>query len=370
MSPASPAMPWSAWTFPLVSLVFYGLASAFGAGAAFEPTPLGITFAVLLVPVLFGTVFAAVHHAETIAQRTGEPYGTLVLTVAVTIIEVALIASVMLSGDGGGPTLARDTVFAVVMIVCTGLVGACIAIGGLHYREIGFRVTGASAYLTVLLVLATLTLVLPTYTRSVAGPVYSASQLGFVSVVTLLLYAVFLYIQTVRHREYFIASGTEDPQETGAPASRRKIFVALALLLVALVGVILLAKKFAAVVGAGTTALGLPEGVVGVFVAVLILMPEGVAAARAARQNELQTSLNLALGSSLATIGLTIPTVALASIVMGRSLVLGLEPKETVLLALTLLVSVLTFGTGRTNILYGFVHLVIFATYLFLVFVP
>ena len=170
MSPASPAMPWSAWTFPLVSLVFYGLASAFGAGAAFEPTPLGITFAVLLVPVLFGTVFAAVHHAETIAQRTGEPYGTLVLTVAVTIIEVALIASVMLSGDGGGPTLARDTVFAVVMIVCTGLVGACIAIGGLHYREIGFRVTGASAYLTVLLVLATLTLVLPTYTRSVAGP--------------------------------------------------------------------------------------------------------------------------------------------------------------------------------------------------------
>ena len=244
--------------------------------------------------MLCGAVFAAVYHAEIIAHRTGEPYGTLVLTIAVTVIEVALIISVMLSGDGN-PTLARDTVYAVVMIICTGLVGLRILIGGLHHGEQGFRVTGASAYLT---------LVLPNYTSTIPGPVYSASQLAFVSTVTLALYGVFLYIQTVRHRDHFIElrSGEKVGEMDHLPSDRDVSF-SFILLLLALTGVILLAKKFAAVVEAGTSAIGAPEAVVGVIVALLILLPEGLAAVQAARQDELQKSLNLALGSSLATIG-------------------------------------------------------------------
>jgi Ca2+:H+ antiporter len=256
------------------------------------------------------------------------------------------------------------------MIVCNGLVGLCILTGGLRYREQGFRVTGVSAYLAVLLVLAMLALILPNYTRALPGPVYSASQLVFVSAVTVALYLVFLYIQTVRHRDYFIVLGRETNEEMAHSPSNRALAIAAALLLISLTGVILLAKKFAVVVEAGTSAVGAPPATVGVIVALLILLPEGVAALQAARRNELQKSLNLALGSSLATIGLTIPAVAGVSIVLDRNLVLGLDPKDSVLLGVTLIVSVLTFGTGRTNILYGFVHLVLFATFLFLVFAP
>jgi Ca2+:H+ antiporter len=361
---------WAAWFFPLVSVLFYGAGSVIGAGQAFDTSPIGLAFAALLVPVLCGAVFAAVYHAEIIAHRTGEPYGTLVLTIAVTVIEVALIVSVMLSGDGN-PTLARDTVYAVVMIICTGLVGLCILIGGLRHGEQGFQVTGASVYLAVLVALSVLTLVLPNYTSTVPGPVYSASQLAFVSTVTLALYGVFLYIQTVRHRDYFIElrSGEKAGEEDHLP-SDRDVSLSFILLLLALIGVILLAKKFAAVVEAGTTAIGAPETVVGVIVALLILLPEGLAAVQAARQDELQKSLNLALGSSLATIGMTVPAVAVMSMILGQNLVLGLDGKSTLLLAMTLLICVLTFGTGRTNILYGFVHLVVFGTFLFLTFVP
>jgi Ca2+:H+ antiporter len=363
-------VPWAAWFLPLVSVLFYGAASVIGVGQAFDPSPIGLAFAALLVPVLCGAVFAAVYHAEIIAHRTGEPYGTLVLTIAVTVIEVALIISVMLSGDGN-PTLARDTVYAVVMIICTGLVGLCILIGGLHHGEQGFRVTGASAYLAVLVALSVLTLVLPNYTSTIPGPVYSASQLAFVSTVTLALYGVFLYIQTVRHRDHFIElrSGEKVGEMDHLPSDRDVSF-SFILLLLALTGVILLAKKFAAVVEAGTSAIGAPEAVVGVIVALLILLPEGLAAVQAARQDELQKSLNLALGSSLATIGMTVPAVAVMSMTLGQNLVLGLDGKSTLLLAMTLLICVLTFGTGRTNILYGFVHLVVFGTFLFLTFVP
>ncbi|MET0482033.1 MAG: ionic transporter y4hA, partial [Aestuariivirgaceae bacterium] len=333
---------------------------------SFDPSPLGIAFAVLLIPVLGGAVFAAVHHAEVIAHRTGEPYGTLVLTIAVTVIELALIASVMLSEDGS-PTLARDTVYAVVMIICTGVVGLCLFIGGLHHGEQSFRVTGASVYLAVLIALSALTLLLPNYTSTVPGPVYSASQLAFVSTVTLALYGVFLYIQTVRHREYFVEKSSSDGMHL---PSNRDVALSFLLLLVSLVGVILLAKKFAAVVEAGTEAIGAPEPVVGVIVALLILLPESVAAVQSARRDELQKSINLALGSSLATIGMTVPAVAAMSMILGQQLVLGLDGKAILLLNVTLLISVLTFGTGRTNILYGFIHLVIFGTFLFLTFVP
>jgi Ca2+:H+ antiporter len=306
--------------------------------------------------------------AELITHRLGEPYGTLVLTVAVTVIEVALIASVMLGEEGGSPTLARDTVFAVVMIVCNGLVGLCILAGGLRHREQSFRVTGASAYLAVLAPLALLTLVLPNYTRTTLGPIYSPSQLVFIGFVTLALYAAFLYIQTIRHRDYFTVLGGEEPD--GHVPSNREVAIGAGLLLLALVGVILLAKKFAAVVDVGLSAVGAPPAVTGVILALLILLPEGVAALGAARQDALQKSLNLALGSSLATIGLTVPAVAVVALVLHTDLVLGLDPKDSLLLGLTIVVSLLTFGTGRTNILYGFVHLVIFATFMFLVFVP
>ena len=196
-------MPRSAWIFPAMAVLLF--AAVTGTGYTFTPSAGGLAFAAVLLVILFGTVFAAVHHAEMIAERIGEPYGTLLLTLAVTIIEVALIATIML-GEKPVPTLARDTVFAVVMIVCNGLVGVCIFIGGLRYREQDFQVTGANLYLSVLFVLATITLIMPNYTLTTPGPVYSAAQLGFVSVVTLVLYGVFLYTQTIRHRDYFIAA--------------------------------------------------------------------------------------------------------------------------------------------------------------------
>ncbi|TCR67474.1 ionic transporter y4hA [Bosea sp. BK604] len=361
-------MPKTAWIYPLLGLLFYGAASALGFADRLAPGITGIVFAVLLIPVIFGAIFAAVYHAEVIAHWSGEPYGTLVLTAAVTIIEVALIASIMLSGKDGSPALARDTVYAVVMTVCTGLTGLCILAGGLRYREQSFRVPGASAYLTVLLVLATLTLILPNYTTETPGPSYSKSQLAFAAVVTVVLYGAFLYIQTVRHRDYFIFIAGEGEDDTHH--SLRRVGISVALLLVSLLAVILLSKKFSVIVELGREAIGAPPPVTGLVVAILILLPEGIAAVQAARKDELQKSLNLALGSALATIGMTFPAVALVALHLDKPLVLGLDASDSVLLALTLLVSTLTFATGRTNILNGFVYLVIFATFLFLTFQP
>jgi Ca2+:H+ antiporter len=360
-------MPRSAWIFPLLSiLLFAGVAAT---GFAFTPSTAGLLFAAALLIILFGTVFAAVHHAEVIAERIGEPYGTLLLTLAVTIIEVALIATIML-GEKEVPTLARDTVFAVVMIVCNGLVGICILTGGLRYREQDFQVTGANLYLSVLFVLATMTLIMPNYTLTTPGPVYSTSQLGFVDVVTLLLYGVFLYTQTIRHRDYFIKQTAAIAADDGALTSSRMLGLSVALLLVSLLAVVLLAKKFSLVVDVGTAMIGAPPAFAGVLVALLILLPESVTAIAAARKNELQKSINLALGSSLATIGLTIPAVAVAAYALDKQLVLGLNTQDMVLLVLTFILSMLTFGTGRTNILFGLVHLVVFAVFIFLVFVP
>ncbi len=355
-------MPRSAWIFPALAVALFAVAT--GLGLSFTPSPGGLVFAVALLSILFGTVFAAVHHAEVIAERIGEPYGTLLLTLAVTIIEVALIATIML-GDKPVPALARDTVFAVVMIVCNGLVGLCIFIGGLRYREQDFQVS----YLSVLFVMATITLIMPNYTLTAPGPIYSAAQLGFVSIVTVILYGVFLYTQTIRHRDYFI-SDVAGAVDDGAPMSNRMLALSIALLLVSLLAVVLLAKKFSLVVDVVTAKIGAPPAFAGVLVALLILLPEGVAAISAARKNDLQKSINLALGSSLATIGLTIPAVAVAAYALDRQLVLGLNLQEMVLLVLTFILSMLTFGTGRTNILFGLVHMVVFAVFLFMVFVP
>jgi Ca2+:H+ antiporter len=359
-------MPRSAWIFPALAVLLFAGASALG--YSFTPSAAGFVFAAVLLVILFGTVFAAVHHAEVIAERIGEPYGTLLLTLAVTIIEVALIATIML-GEKAVPTLARDTVFAVVMIVCNGLVGICILAGGLRYREQDVQVTGSNLYLSVLTVMATITLIMPNYTLTTPGPIYSAAQLGFVSVVTILLYGVFLYTQTIRQRDYFIG-GAASAADDGAHASNRTLLLSSVLLLVSLLAVVLLAKKFSQVVDAGAALIGAPPAFAGILVALLILLPESVAAIGAARKNDLQKSINLALGSSLATIGLTVPAVAVAAFALDKQLVLGLSAQDMVLLVLTLLLSMLTFGTGRTNILFGLVHLVVFAVFIFLVFVP
>ena len=359
-------MPRSAWIFPVLAVLLFAVATGLGLG--FTPSFGGLLFAAVLLSILFGTVFAAVHHAEVIAERIGEPYGTLLLTLAVTIIEVALIATIML-GDKPQPALARDTVFAVVMIVCNGLVGLCIFIGGLRYREQDFQVSGANLYLSVLFVLATITLIMPNYTLTAPGPIYSAAQLGFVDLVTLMLYGVFLYTQTIRHSDYFIKGDAGAATETSS-LSNRMLALSIALLLVSLLAVVLLAKKFSLVVDVVTAMIGAPPAFAGVLVALLILLPEGVSAIAAARNNDLQKSINLALGSSLATIGLTIPAVGVATYVLDKELVLGLSSQGMVLLLLTFFVSMLTFGTGRTNILFGLVHMVVFAVFVFMVFVP
>jgi Ca2+:H+ antiporter len=360
------AMPRSAWMFPLLSMLLFAAITV--TGYVFTLSPLGLVFATMLLVILFGTVFAAVHHADVIAHELGEPYGTLLLTLSVTVIEVALIATIML-GDTAAPALARDTVFAVVMIVCNGLVGICILIGGLRYREQDVQVLGANLYLSVLFVLATITLVLPNYTLTTPGPVYSAAQLGFVSVVTMLLYAVFVYTQTMRHTNYFVGPSS-DTEEHGVKLPRSMLALSVGLLLAALLGVVLLAKKFSLVVDAAVAATGAPPALAGVLVALLILLPESVAAIEAARANDLQKSINLALGSSLATIGLTIPAVAAATYALDKRIVLGLDPQGTVLLFLTFVLSMLTFGAGRTNVLSGLVHMVVFAVFLFMLFVP
>ena len=348
-------MPKSAWIFPALAVLLFAAVTV--TGYIFTPSTAGLVFAAILLLILFGTVFAAVHHAEVVAERIGEPFGTLLLTLSVTIIEVALIATIML-GEKAVTTLARDTVFAVVMIVCNGLVGVCILAGGLRYREQDIQVSGSSLYLSVLSVLATMTLIMPNFTLTTPGPVLSASQLGFDSVVTILLYGVFLYTQTVRHRDYFVA-GAAAANHDGPPPSNRTIVLSTGLLLISLLAVVLLAKKFSQVVDAAAALIGAPPAFAGILVALLILLPEGVAAIAAARRNDLQKSINLALGSSLATIGLTIPAVAVAAYELDMQLVLGLPPQEMVLLALTLLLSLLTLGSGRTNILFGLVHLVV-----------
>ncbi|SEP41926.1 Ca2+:H+ antiporter [Rhodospirillales bacterium URHD0017] len=358
---------WLWRAMPPAGLAVAMAATAISASAAGSPV-LSVLLPLVGLAVLLGVVFACVHHADVIAHRTGEPYGTLVLTIAVTVIEVALILSIMLAGDGK-PTLARETVFSVIMVVCNGVVGLCIILGGLRYGEQGFQVPGINAYLVVLIPLATITLILPTYTTSVPGPYYTPSQLAFVALATLLLYGVFLYVQTVRHRNYFLSDLVSSRDDGAAPESRQ-VWESVVMLLIGLLAVVLLAKSVAGSIETVVSAIGAPVEAVGLLVALLVLLPETVAALSAARRNELQKSLNLALGSSLATIGLTIPAVSILAVILKAPLELGVDLHDTVLLVLTFAVSMVTFGGGRTNILPGFVHLALFAIFVFLVFVP
>ena len=321
------------------------------------------------VIVLIGSVLAAVHHAEVIAHKVGEPFGTLVLAIAVTVIEVSLIVSLMLSNAGDATTLARDTVFAAIMIILNFIIGICLLAGAVRHHEQRFTLKGMTAALGVLAAMAVLSLILPNYTSSTAGPTYASSQLMFVAVVSLILYGTFVLVQTVRHRDYFLPS-TDDKDDHAAPPSGRATGIAFAVLLVALVSVVLLAKTLSPTIEAAVIGAGLPLTVVGVIIAALVLAPESLAAYKSARRNRLQTSLNLALGSALATIGLTIPSVAIVSLVLDLPIALGIDAKSMTLLALSLFVATLSLGTGRTTVLQGVVHLVIFAAYLFTTVVP
>jgi len=324
--------------------------------------------AIVLAVVLLGNVISAVHHAEVIALRIGEPFGTLVLALAVTVIEVGMIVVLMVGGEPN-PALMRDSIHAVVMLVLHGLAGLCIVVCALYHREPEFHVAGANAFLAVLIPMAVLVLVMPNYVASAPGPFYSNLQLIFVSVVCLLLYGAFLFVQTGWHRAYFQPVGDDDtvPLERPAP---RIVVASFGLLLVALVSVVLLAKSLTPALGAALAVVQAPVAVIGIVIAAIVLLPESVAAVRAAARNRLQSSLNLALGSGVASIGLTVPAVAVVSRVIDQPLELGISSSNSVLLALGVLIAVITYGTGRTNVLAGVVHLVLLAAYLFLTFVP
>jgi Ca2+:H+ antiporter len=348
------------WVAPLLGWVLILLSFATGVPA------------LLLSAVLILAVLAAVHHAEVIAHRVGEPFGTLLLAVAVTIIELGLIVTLMSAAGEGAATLARDTLFAAVMIILNGLVGICILVGAIRHREQTFQQTGVSASLATICALTILTLVLPNFTVSEPGPVYAPSQLAFVAIVSFGLYITFVSVQTVRHRDYFLPPRAlaADVEVHADPPSNRQTLTSSVLLIACLGAVVLLAKTLAPPIEASVAALGAPRSVVGVIIATLVLLPESVAAVRAALANRLQTSLNLGLGSALATIGLSIPAVAALSLAVSLPIALGLDAKSIVLLFLTLLVASTSLATGRTTILQGAVHLVIFGVYLFTTVVP
>ncbi|MFG2646275.1 calcium:proton antiporter [Streptomyces sp. NPDC048436] len=327
----------------------------------------------LVTLVLAGAVLAAVHHAEVIAHRVGEPFGSLVLAIAVTIIEVALIVTLMADGGDKSATLARDTVFAAVMITCNGIVGLCLLVGAIRHRVAVFNPEGTGAALATVATLATLCLVLPTFTTTKQGPEFTTSQLAFAAVGSLVLYGLFVTTQTVRHREYFLPitrKGEVIEGEHDEGPTSRAAFVSLGMLGLALIGVVGLAKGVSPTIESGVESAGMPHAVVGVIIALLVLLPETIAAVRATRRDRVQTSLNLALGSAMASIGLTIPAVAVASVWLSGPLVLGLGPTHMVLLALTVIVGSLTVVPGRATPLQGGVHLVLFAAYLELAVTP
>jgi len=344
-------------------------ASAVLLAAAFLVASNAVLLAACIV-ALMATVVAAVHHAEVVAHRVGEPFGTLVLALAVTLIEGALILSMMLAGGTDTAGLARDSIYAAVMIICTGVVGICLLVGALRHHEQAFRNEGAGPALAALATLAVITLVMPNVTGSAPAPYYSSSQLVFTGIVSAALWAAFVFFQTIRHRDYFLPPDAAGDDAHAAPPSVARTWASSALLLISLVIVVGLAKKLSPGIEAAVEAVRAPRATIGVAIAMLVLLPETVAAVRAALANRLQTSMNLALGSALASIGLTVPVVVTASLVLALPLALGLDQKDVVLLSLTLLVSAMTLATGRTNLMQGAVHLVLFAAFLFLTLVP
>lgn len=359
-APAHPRQP--AWTTVAPVVALAALVAAWG-------RDVGTPVAMLLALGLAGAVVAAVHHAEVVAHRVGEPFGSLILAVAVTIIEVGLIVSFMVSGGAGSETLARDTVFAAAMITVNGIAGLSLLIGAIRFGLARFNAEGAGAALATVATLAALTLVLPTFTTSEPGPQFSPAQLAFAGVASLSLYAMFVSTQTVRNRDFFLPvadDGSALNEEHAEPPSNRTTSTSLALLVLALVGVVGLAKIESEPIAEAVDALGFPRSFVGVVIALLVLAPETLAAVRSARRGRIQTSLNLAYGSAMASIGLTIPTIAVAMIWIEGPLVLGLASTQLVLLAMTVVAGALTVVPGRATRLQGGVHLTILAAFLFL----
>ena len=355
---------WTGWAPPLALAMLAVSLTAHPTGLALIPVAGTLVVAVL----------AAVHHAEVVAHRVGEPFGSLILAVAVTVIEVALIITLMLTGAKDASTLARDTVFAAVMISVNGIVGLSLVVSARRHHLAVFNAEGTGSALATVITLATLTLVLPGFTTSEPGAAFSGSQLAFAAVVSLALYALFVFTQTVRHRDFFLpveagSALSSDDTHADPPSARASLF-SLGLLLIALVSVVGLAKAISPAIEDAVRAVGFPHAVVGVVIALLVLLPESIAAVRAAALERVQISLNLAYGSAMASIGLTIPTLAVASIWIDGPLNLGLGKTEMVLLFSSVIVGVLTVVPGRAKPLAGGLHLAILAAFVFLTVQP
>lgn len=322
---------------------------------------------ILLTIVLIGAVLASVYFAEIIAHRVGQPYGTLILAVAVTVIEVALIASILLSRAPGSEAIVRDSIFATIMIVCNGLVGICLLIGAIKHRETVFKADGTNITLGLLITASTLAFVLPTYTTSTPGPNYTIVQLRGAAIACFVLYITFVYAQTVRHKVMFLAPELDfhlDASHSAPKPGNKKTFISAIAMLISLAAVVIIAKKLAPIIEDGVHAIGAPSVVVGILVACLVLLPESFTAIREALKNKMQNSFNLALGSGLASVGLTIPVVAVISVVFGITLTLGLDAKSLVFLMLTFIMSIMTISSGRATFAQGIMHLVIFGAYI------
>ncbi len=329
-----------------------------------------VFYQILAGILLIGSVMSAVHHSEIIAHRVGEPYGTIILAVAITIIEVSVIVSLMISGGNEAIYLARDTVYAATMLILNGIVGLCLFIGGLKHHEQTFSKHSVNIALVSLVSIIVFSLVLPTFTKSIAGPYYSSSQLLFASVACILIYASFILAQTVRHREYFLTTKQDTEKSAKSLVTNRSLVTSVIFLLISLTIVVLLAKTLSPSIEKIITGYNLPKTLVGIVIAFIILLPEGIAAIIAAKNNKLQTSLNLALGSALASIGLTIPAVSVVCHFYDIQIILGLDYLSIILLMLSVLTVMLSLNSGRSNLVYGTVLLVNLTAFIYLIVYP
>jgi Ca2+:H+ antiporter len=347
-------------TLPLLACIL------FFSGLIYDSVFYQIVAGVLLI----GSVMSAVHHSEIIAHRVGEPYGTIILAVAITIIEVSVIVSLMISGGDEAVSLARDTVYSATMLILNGIVGLCLFIGGLKHHEQTFSKHSVNIALVSLVSIIVFTLVLPTFTKSIKGPYYSQSQLLFVSFSCILIYTSFIFAQTVRHREYFLVKAEHETNPTPHYVTKKALVISVVFLLVSLTIVVLLAKTLSPTIETIVLSYQLPKALVGIVIATIILLPEGIAAIIAARNNRLQTSLNLALGSALASIGLTIPAVSIVCFLYDIKLELGLDYLSIILLMLSVLTVMISLSRGRSNIVYGTVLLVNLIAFVYLIVYP
>ncbi|HET9054482.1 MAG TPA: ionic transporter y4hA [Cyclobacteriaceae bacterium] len=352
------------WTITIPALAWLLYFSGFVNDSSF--------FQIAASILLIFSVMSAVHHSEIIAERVGEPFGTIILAVSITVIEVSIIVSLMVSEGQEAASLARDTVYAATMLILNGIIGLCLLIGGLKHYEQNFSASSVTIALISLISIVGFTLVFPTFTESVKGSYYSIPQLIFASIACLIIYSSFLFAQTRRYRQYFLTVGADENETAAEPIAitNRMFTTSLIFLLVSLGIVVLLAKTLSPTVESIITSYSLPKTLVGVIIAAIILLPEAIAAIIAARKNRLQTSINLALGSALASIGLTIPSVAVVCIMMDMPIILGLDIKSIVLLGLSVFTVMLALGSGKSNIVYGVVLLVNLFAFIFLMIYP